>query len=376
MSSIQPRSGKFQLRVVHKLLPTPFFFTFDSREAAQSYGDQLEALLAKGIVPSDLLKAKASSPSVVSVIDEYTALAPVSDSDAALLGVVGNEVVGLRVSGITYPWVEGYVRRLKVDSNLSPGTIRKRVGALARVLDWHLLKTIGNKSGNPLRMLPVGYSAYSGEDARLLPASAAAKTDIHRDRRLSVTEIQAIHAALAGIRRKDRERALAVDPAFLLLFDLILITGLRLIEAYRLRVAQVDADMGVLRVDGSKGHRGKIKPRVVPLHPAMRDRLRAWCADRQGLVFPFWAGDADSEKKTTSRLSKRFAVLFAYAGVPDFKEHDLRHTATCQWFELRDDAGRWKFSDVEICKIMGWSNYSMVLRYASLRGEDLAKRLE
>ena len=86
-------------------------------------------------------------------------------------------------------------------------------------------------------------------------------------------------------------------------------------------------------------------------------------------------GDKDSMKRTTNQLTSRFRSLFRHVELPDMKEHDLRHEACCRWFELRGKDGRWVFSDVEICKIMGWSDYSMVLRYASLRGEDLSSRL-
>lgn len=57
-------------------------------------------------------------------------------------------------------------------------------------------------------------------------------------------------------------------------------------------------------------------------------------------------------------------------------EHDLRHEATCQWFELKGKDGHWLFRPEEIHKIMGWSPRStMAQRYASFRGEDLASRL-
>jgi integrase len=92
-------------------------------------------------------------------------------------------------------------------------------------------------------------------------------------------------------------------------------------------------------------------------------------------LFSYWDGDPATKKKATRDLVQLFSRLFDYAKVEDFTEHDLRHEACCRWFELRGKGGRWMFSDVEICRIMGWSNYSMVLRYASLRGEDLAARL-
>ena len=133
-------------------------------------------------------------------------------------------------------------------------------------------------------------------------------------------------------------------------------------------------------MEGTKGHHGVIKPRTVPLKRKLADRLRAYVADLppDARLFPtLWDGDNDPKalKRTTARLSARFATLFDYAGLGNFTEHDLRHEATCRWFELRDAAGRWVYDDIAICRIMGWTDTNLALRYASLRGEDLAARL-
>jgi hypothetical protein len=62
--------------------------------------------------------------------------------------------------------------------------------------------------------------------------------------------------------------------------------------------------------------------------------------------------------------------------VPHFTEHDLRHEACCRWVTMRGADGRgWLFNEVEISKIMGWSDTSTMASYASLRGEDLSARL-
>ena len=82
----------------------------------------------------------------------------------------------------------------------------------------------------------------------------------------------------------------------------------------------------------------------------------------------------EGRKRASAKLSIRFRVLFEYAGVQDVTEHDLRHEATCRWVELRN-RGHWVFSEIEVCRIMGWTDTRMMLRYASLRGEDLANRL-
>jgi integrase len=384
--SVQARGNRHQLRVIHKLLPKPFFFTFDSENDARSYGAQLDALLSRGVVPAELLAVeprKADDPLLIEVIRMYTKTAPITDSDEALLGVVLSELVGVRVSHVTYQWADNYVARLKTSRkpNLAPGTIRKRVGVMGRVMDWYYRRATPKGEGMPanvFRLLPKGYSAYSRSDAEQAEAAGQeGKRDQIRDVRLPPDQERAVMTVLDGFKRPDRERALQVDPAFTLLFQLILDTGMRLREAYRLRVEQIDLERRVINVEGTKGHRGVIKPRQVPIKPALHKRLAPWCAGHDGLVFPFWSGvDTKLElARTTSRLSVRFGNLFKYAGVDGFTEHDLRHEATCRWVELRHPRGGWIFSDIEVCRIMGWTDTKMMLRYASLRGEDLAARM-
>lgn len=371
MASIQPRGSKFQLRVKHALLAKPFFWTFSTREEAAAYGANLEAMLDRGIVPVELMPQEGGAARdtrlLASVITAYRAQGALSSSEDDLLGAVGAELERLRMEDLTYAWAEGYVRSLKTDRQLAPGSIRKRVGALARVIDWHHRVTTGRDQVNPLRLLPRGYSVYSGREG------VPVKVDVVRDRRLLPAEEAAVRSALSGVKRAGRERALVPDPAFALFFDLVLDTGLRLSEAYRLRCDQLGA--GFLRVEGSKGHRGAAKPRTVPLKPVLRGKLGKWCEGRVGLMFPFWDGTPEGRKRATSNLSARFAVLFDYAGVSDFTEHDLRHEAACRWFELRDGQGRWALSEIEICRVMGWASTKMALRYASIRGEDLVERI-
>lgn len=382
--SVQPRGDKFQLRVVHKLLPRPFFHTFAARDEARAYGRQLHDLLDAGIVPTELITPAPRDKDdlvLVAVVRAYLNEAQgLTDSDSALLTTVVDlrEIDGIRVSGVTARWAAAYVSGLK-KRGLAPGTIRKRVGALGRVLDWHLRRDHGAGEGvgvvlNPLRVMPDGYSVYTDADVQSAGLEKA-PADEHRDRRLGPGEEDRIRRALAGEKREDRERALTPDPALQLLFGLIIDTGLRLSEAFRLRADQVDLQKRIVRVEGSKGRRGASKPRIVPLKPSLAELLAPWCRDRVGLVFPFWDGTSADRRRAGHRLSQRFRVLFDYAQVPNFTEHDLRHEATCRWFELRMPGGGWVFSEIEICRIMGWSSPAMALRYASLRGEDLSARL-
>lgn len=367
-------NGKAQLRVTHKLLPRPFFFTFPSAAEAQAYGAQLHAMLDVGTVPVELLapaeKAARDNPTVVEMIRAYSKGHPVTASDSDLLDTVVHEIVGVRFSQITHRWVDQYVADCKRQRHLAPGTIRKRVGVLARVLDWHL-RTHELTLANPFRLLPRGYSIYSAEDVKHKPA----KQDVARDRRMTPDESARIDATLAGEKREDRERAWGPDPEFTVLYQLLANQGLRLREAVVAQVSDLDFTAGVIRVRGSKGHRGQEKPRTMAMAPVVRDVLKRHAAGRVGLLFSYWDGNPDRLRRVGQNLSARFRTLFEYAEVADFKEHDLRHEATCRWVQMRDKQGRWAFSELEICRMMGWSDPKMMLRYMSLRGEDLAARL-
>lgn len=378
---VKARSGNYQLRVIHKLLPKPYFRTFSEEAEARAYGQQLESALARGLLPSELAGPgpQGSNTLLTEVIEQYRVSAPMTGSDGELLKSMLTKQGGLhgaRLEDITFEWADSYVRRLKVEKNLAPGTVRKRVGALARVLDWNLRRTgqAENLGSNPLRLLGPGYSHYTADEAEKVGRENV-KVDRHRDFRLSPRDHERVLWALMGGKRTDRERALTIDPNFQRLFMLAVETGLRLSEMYRLRIDQIDLVKGIIRVEGSKGARGVLKPRTVPMKRILRGEMEVWCSGRSGLLFPYWDGTREGLKKASAKLSFRFRTLFEYAGVENLTEHDLRHEACCRWHELRGADGRWVFSDVEVCKIMGWSSMSMMLRYASLRGEDLANRL-
>jgi integrase len=377
--NVQARGSGHQLRVTHKLLDKPFFFTFPEEERAREYGAQLHALLERGIVPQELIDparkagpGRRVDPLFIELARDYEQHGSPSDSDRDLISTIHKATEGMRVSHVTFAWIQSYVAGLKAEE-LAPGTIRKRIGLMGRIFDRHKAKNPEQVLHNPFRELPVGYSQYD-RDAPVVVR------DEDRKRRLEAGEEEAILAAVRGVKRDDRQRAWVQDPdtEFELLYTVISTLGLRLLEAYRLRVDGVDAGRRLLHVDGSKGARGAERPRIVPLSTALAQRLIEFIGDRKkGLVFSYWNGTPDRAelKRVTGRLSRRFATLFEYAGCPDLTEHDLRHEATCRWVTMRSPGGGWLFSDTEICKIMGWADPRMMLHYASLRGEDLSSRL-
>ncbi len=372
------KSGKYELRIRSKLLPKDVYLTFDDEAEAHSYGDQAKSLLADGIVPAAFLDTKVKPlDTVAEIVRAWRFKGDLSESDDDVLNHVLADLGRMRLDELTYKWAEAWVAQLKRKTNLAPGTIRKRVGGLARAIDWYLRSHPDIQIANPLRLLPRGYAAYTTRDAEALKGTeAVVKVDVERDRRLLPGEEAAIMRALDGEKRPDRERALPADPAFRLLFLLILNTGVRLREAYTLRRRQVAETF--VRVQSGKSRAGVPEYRNVPLVRHLRPLLADWVKDMEldQLIFPYWDGDPDELPRVTSKLSRRFGTLFEYAGALGMTEHDLRHEATCRWFEMRAADGNWLYREGEIRKIMGWSAKSpMPARYASFRAEDLAARL-
>ena len=230
--NVQARGSRHQLRVMHGLLPRAFFARFETEREARDYGDQLHAMLDRGVVPQELVAAapKGDDPLLMEVIRQYTKAAPITASDDALLSQMMPELVGTRISTITYLWIDRYVRDLKLKRSkpIAPSTIRKRIGVLGRVLDWYWWRVTPQDKlppANPMRLLPRGYSLYGqGEANELSKFDKVAKCDQVRNRRLEPGEEDRILAALAGTKRRDRERALDADPAFKMLFRLIVAT--------------------------------------------------------------------------------------------------------------------------------------------------------
>ncbi|MCW7541472.1 site-specific integrase [Aquabacterium sp. A7-Y] len=395
MATVRARGSKFELRVKSKMLPRGIFTaTFETEVAARNYGEQLEALLSQGLVPQDLMaeRSRASVPTLGKLIREYLNTQPASNLDAEVLELLFSQIGGVRSSDISYPWAETWVRALKLQHNLAPGTIRKRVGALARLLDWWLKRTAeagGQPLANPLRLLPKNYSTYNDHERKQLAATEdkegekakKAKEDVQRDRRLTPQEEVRIVAALKGEKREDRERALLLPDgeALLELFLLIVNTGLRLREAYRLRAGDINLEHKVVHVERSKTGVGRDVPIIRSLYPMLERRARE-AASAGGVsapIFPWWDGSDDKQelKQVTSYLSRAFSRAFEYAQCADLTEHDLRHEATCRWILLPDKTGSWLFRTEEVMRITGHKDPRTFMRYVSLRGSDLAAKL-
>lgn len=371
-------AGTWEMIVKRRPLAKPVYARFPTEEEARDYAARLETLLAQGIVPAEFAAADAkpmASERLHRVISAYLATPGLPAARVEILNVLRRELQTHLIASVDVVWAELWVTRMKREMRLAPGTIRKRISALAYVLDHHHRTT--QDYSNPLRRLPRGIATYSPAD---VSDGEEARVDVVRDRRLTGDEHDRILRALAGEKREDRERALDLPYGneLTMLYQIIVDTGLRLREAYTLARGHVDLARNTINVMSTKRKPGAAqRPRQVPIKPALRAGLEQYIAALDGeRLFPsMWDGTVADLRPATSRISRAFGRLFEYAGVTDCTEHDLRHEATCRWFELRDSAGRWLLSEIEICRVMGWSDSKLALRYASLRGSDIAARL-
>lgn len=365
MASIKKtRAGTFQLCVKNKLLPKTFWATFDTHEAAEQYGGQLERLLGQGIVPAALLQQegpKREAWTVGRCIAEYLRHNAVPDSDERLLDTIRSQLALQSTSNLNYDWAEGWITSLKREKVLVPSTIRHRHGALARCFDWMVRKHPEIMAQNPLRLLKRGFATYNQEDERALALRGEVpRHDAKRDRRLAPEEEKAITSVLAADE--------------LVFFSLALETAMRMRECYTLTLDQVSIERRTIHLDRTKnGH-----CRQVPLSSVAGLLLAKFIgahkdviAARGGRLFPYWSGDNSPKtlRDTTTRLSRLFGSRFEQAGVSGFHFHDLRHEGTCRLYE------RTTLSDVLIARITGHEDPRMLKRYASLRGSDLAAHL-
>lgn len=366
MGTLYTRPYGYQIRIKHRLLPKDLWATFDTREAAQQYMDQLEALLAQSIVPEALLDRTSPRQEVWTVqrcIVEYLRHNSVPLSDQKLLDTVLPSVARLSTGVLNYDWAESWVSEMKRQQHLAPSTIRHRHGALARCLDWILRKHPEIMAQNPLRLLKRGFATYTNADAEVLAASGRRpRFDEERDRRLDDEEELRILSQLADLHDER------------MLFQLALHTAMRLRECYTLELDQIKLAKRTIALERTKNGDTRQVPLptpVVALLSAYMIDSRAPIVARGGRLFPFWSGERDERvlDETTAALSATFARIFDSAGAADFRFHDLRHEATCRLYE------KTTLSDTLIAKITGHRDPRMLKRYASLRGSDLASQL-
>lgn len=359
------------------VLDKPIYMTFASEAEGDAYVKKVEALLDRGIVPGEFRRTE-KIVTIMDLVREYERDAHPSAKDRGALGTIVQGAGATRLSSIDAHWVDEWISGMKRVDKLTPGTIRAKVGALARATDWGMRKGYLNMPDHPLRTLPDGYAQYTKTDAAL---AGEAKMDGERDRRLEPGEYERILAVMDGgtLERKQRPLKLEYVPALRFLFVLAVETAMRLREMYTLTLDQVDLAKRTVFLEKTKNG----DKRQVPLSSVAVAAFKEYLAVRElpdGIpadhVFPWWDGTGTERalKLVTNSVSKlyhntRSPGIFDVAGCVDLHFHDLRHEAVSRLFE------RTNLSEAQIMKISGHKSHRMMMRYANLRGSDLADRL-
>lgn len=351
MPTIRQKGSRWEAIVRRKgVLPRPLSLYFDSRTAAVEYCTRLEGLLDLGIIPPEIDErlrrtAPTPSPALGAIVRQYLAATATTADDRAILTAIVLEHGGER--DLTVSWADAWVRRLKRERRLAPGTIRKHVGAVSRALNWAVRTEL--IAGNPLASLPNGYSRYTDDDAA---AAGQRRIDTARDRRPTAAEL-------------DRLFAVLQDPAERLLVTLALETAMRLSELYTLQVEQIDLTQRTAFLARTKNGSQRQVPLSTPACTALAEYLDGRTT---GTVLPYWS-PGDPRRPTSTRLSAWWRRRCREAQIHDLTFHDLRHEATSRLFE------RTRLTDLQIAKITGHKDPRMLARYANLRGSDLADQL-
>jgi len=299
MAHIRQRSnGTWEITIRRKNLPKPIHASADTEAEARVWAERMEAQLDSGFIPKEILMdAYRSQKTVAKWLGEYRDDVSISASDIPLLPIIIKDIGNLQLGQLTRQNLQEWITKMK-ERRLTPGSIRKRVGALARAMDIAVHRELVDI--NTVRALPRGYSNYVRNDGVIIE-------DGTRERRLEEGEEEKIREIIGS------------DDEWQLLFTLALETAMRLSEIYTLTSDQVDIPKRTIFLDKTKnGHK-----RQVPLSSVAIVALKN--IPKKGQVFESFCGD---RRLTTMRLSRQFTVFTEKAGCSGLKFHDLRHEAT------------------------------------------------
>ena len=160
MASKRKRGDTWEYTLKKKgLLHKPIYLRFHDEAEGDRYARNLQALLDKGIVPTEFQQRAGGLRTLKDAIIEYRRVNQVANADRDLLRTLERQVGDVVILSITYPWVEQWISGMKEVDRLAPQTIRNRAGALSRCLDW--LVRHEHIPANPMKSLPVRYANYS-----------------------------------------------------------------------------------------------------------------------------------------------------------------------------------------------------------------------
>lgn len=359
------------------VLPKPVYLRFKTQEEGDAYCARLEALLDRGIVPAELQSSNAVR-TIADLVREYERDAHPSDKDRSAMGPVLKAWGTTPLVSINAKWVDAWITTMKRVEKLAPASIRARVGALARATDWGMRRGFASMPDHPLRTLPDGYAQYTQTDAAL---AGVKRVDVERDRRLEPGEFERVCTAIdvGVLPRAQRPRVLEHQAALRCLFILAVETAMRLREMYTLTLDQVDLKKRTVFLDKTKNGDKRQVPLSTVAVATIKEYLEFGGSNGEfpkrspsiPRLFPWWSGQHDKRELValSDYLSSLYAEIFETAQCPGLRFHDLRHEATSRLIE------KTTLSEAQVMKITGHKSHRMMMRYANLRGSDLADRL-
>ena len=367
MATKRKRGDSWQFIVKRAgLLEKPLAFTFKDESDGDEYCKKLEALLDRGIIPEE----HKESPDIFLMGDmlrHYLKEANPRPKDVDIINALFPSIGATDLNKINAQWVDRWITSMKRELRLAPDTIRAKVGAVARAMDWGIRKKFVVLPDHPFRTLPQGYASYSKGD---IAVTGKARKDMIRQRRLEPGEESSILEVIewGALDRKYADYEIEDKDAVRDLFNLALESAMRLREMYTVEPSQVNLKTRTIYLDKTKNG----DTRSVPLSSVALAIVKRRLKDKPEYLFPWgaWEQSPRGLKITSNFLSKLFQGIFKKAGCKDLRFHDLRAEAVSRLYE------RTEMSDIEIALVSGHKNLQVLRNhYARLRPSRLADKL-
>ena len=329
--------------------------TFDDEQQARSFARICEAELEKdqAKIKKAESKARAGDPTLFDfkntlLHDALMQFCESSDSTErhhSNAPTILKHIGGVKIGEINTRWVKDYTEDLRksktrVGQIFSFSTISVHIHILSRACNW-----LAEQLNLPKQDLPFSTKHFPKNWNK------------GRSRRLEFDEEIRLRHVLRHIKAPS-------SPHWRCLTQLALETGARLQELVLAEWSEVEISRRIWNMP--EDHTKCVKARAVPLSKRAIRYLRFLRKDasQESTRIFHRLGDPQS-------VSTGFHLYVTKTGLENFKFHDLRHEAVSRMVLYKR-----KLSVFEIMAIVGHTEMKMLLRYANLRGDELANRMD
>lgn len=352
----RPRKNKASnwqaiVRIGGKSTARTFEYERDAKAFAQSYEAEMKKDDAK--LKKFQAKQRLNDPtmfdfhntSLRNALSNFCTRPDALRTQRITLPTLFKHIDGVKIGELNTKWVKDYIARLRKAKSMSRkefayATISIHLRIMSQACRW-----MAEQWELPNPELPF--------NTRSFPKN----WEVPRSRRLSSNEEQRLRKVLRNIRA-------ASSPHWRCLMQLALETGARLQELVLADWSEMEISRRLWTLPAN--HTKCVKARAIPL------------SKRAIRYLKFLKADASAQStRVFHRLGTPIVVSAGFhkhtrsAGLVDFRFHDLRHEAISRMVLYKR-----KLSVFEIMTIVGHSEMKMLLRYANLRGDELADRMD